>query len=73
MIWLPAGEVYLAPVIGSANGIVIVDRHFYQGNLITNLKLTFKNGKLLTGGSISLQSESHPVEFRKVELLQLKN
>lgn len=29
--------------------------------------------KLLTGGTISLQSESHPVEFRKVELLELKN
>ena len=29
------------------------------------------DGKLLTEGSISLQSESHPVEFRKVELLQL--
>ena len=27
--------------------------------------------KLLTGGTISLQSESHPVEFRKVELLPL--
>jgi hypothetical protein len=30
-----------------------------------------KDGELLTGGSISLQSESHPVEFRKVELLNL--
>ena len=30
------------------------------------------NGKLLEHGSISLQSESHPVEFRKVELLELK-
>ncbi len=30
-----------------------------------------KDGTLLTGGSISLQSESHPVEFRKVELRQL--
>ncbi|MEY4178096.1 MAG: hypothetical protein RLY70_1670 [Planctomycetota bacterium] len=29
-------------------------------------------GKLLTGGTISLQSESHPVEFRKVEILPLK-
>jgi len=29
-------------------------------------------GKLLDHGSISLQSESHPVEFRKVELLNLK-
>ena len=29
-------------------------------------------GKLLEDGSISLQSESHPVEFRNVELLNLK-
>lgn len=29
-------------------------------------------GKLLDHGSISLQSESHPIEFRKVELLDLK-
>jgi hypothetical protein len=26
---------------------------------------------MLTGGTISLQSESHPVEFRKVEILKL--
>jgi 3-keto-disaccharide hydrolase len=30
-----------------------------------------KDGELLASGSISLQSESHPVEFRKVELLDL--
>jgi hypothetical protein len=29
-------------------------------------------GKLLDRGTISLQSESHPVEFRKVELLKLE-
>jgi len=36
-------------------------------------KLIEKQGgeKLLTGGSISLQAESHPVEFRKVELKKL--
>lgn len=28
-------------------------------------------GKILTGGTISLQSESHPVEFRKVEIKPL--
>jgi hypothetical protein len=28
--------------------------------------------KMLTGGTISLQAESHPIEFRKVELLELK-
>jgi hypothetical protein len=27
--------------------------------------------KMVTGGTISLQSESHPVEFRKVELMRL--
>ena len=31
-----------------------------------------RDGELLSGGSISLQSESHPVEFRKVELLSLE-
>lgn len=31
-----------------------------------------KDGLLLSGGYISLQSESHPVEFRKVELLNLE-
>ncbi|MGH9320829.1 MAG: 3-keto-disaccharide hydrolase [Vicinamibacteria bacterium] len=30
-----------------------------------------QDGKLLTEGSISLQAESHPIEFRKVELLPL--
>jgi len=30
------------------------------------------DGQLLTGGYFSLQSESHPIEFRKVELLNLK-
>lgn len=31
-----------------------------------------QDGKLLTGGYISLQSESHPVEFRRVELFDLE-
>jgi hypothetical protein len=30
-----------------------------------------RDGEILTGGSISLQAESHPVEFHKVELLNL--
>ncbi|HEA30456.1 MAG TPA: DUF1080 domain-containing protein [Leeuwenhoekiella sp.] len=31
-----------------------------------------KTGKLLTGGTISLQSESAPTEFRKVEIIDLE-
>jgi hypothetical protein len=30
-----------------------------------------KDGQVLTSGTLSLQAESHPVEFRKVELLNL--
>ncbi len=29
--------------------------------------------KMLTGGTISLQSESHPIDFRKVELMPLES
>ena len=36
-------------------------------------KKLIKNGdKMLNEGTISLQSESHPIEFRKVEILPLK-
>jgi hypothetical protein len=33
--------------------------------------LAAKQGKMLKGGTISLQSESHPIEFRKVEIMVL--
>jgi hypothetical protein len=42
------------------------------GNVINFHAASKKDGQLLTGGYISLQSESHPVEFRKVELLNLE-
>jgi aminopeptidase len=45
-VYLPAGEAYLAPVPGTAEGKVVVDRQFYQGKEITGLILTFKAGKL---------------------------
>jgi hypothetical protein len=33
-----------------------------------------RDGELmLSGGTISLQSESHPVQFRKIELMQLSD
>ncbi|MEJ7588499.1 MAG: family 16 glycoside hydrolase [Ferruginibacter sp.] len=31
-----------------------------------------KDGQLLSSGYISLQSESHPIEFRKVEIMNLE-
>ncbi len=45
-VWLPAGEVYLAPVTGTAEGKVVADIHFYQGKEIQGFTLTFKAGKL---------------------------
>jgi Domain of Unknown Function (DUF1080) len=42
------------------------------GGNVTNFDPAQKrDGTILTQGSISLQSESHPVDFRKVELLNL--
>ncbi len=63
-----------------------VVRHFVNGELVLEYnkpqlderdahakELIAKAGgeKMLASGSISLQSESHPIEFRKVELLDL--
>ena len=42
------------------------------GNVSGHDPALLVNGKLLDHGSISLQSESHPIEFRKVQLLNLK-
>ena len=47
-------------------------KHIINGETVmeyTNPQLD--DGTLLEGGTISLQSESHPVEFRKVELKAL--
>jgi aminopeptidase len=45
-VWLPAGEVFLTPVAGTANGVVITDEDYIQGQPIVELRLEFKEGKL---------------------------
>lgn len=45
-VYLPAGEVFIAPVAGSAEGKVVVDRVFYQDKEILGVTLTFQKGKL---------------------------
>lgn len=42
------------------------------GNVDGQETIFGKSGQLLTGGTISLQSESHPVEFRHIEILNLE-
>jgi hypothetical protein len=41
------------------------------GNVAGHDSAQKRDGEILTSGTISLQAESHPVEFRKVELLNL--
>jgi len=58
-----------------ANGEKVLEYNKPQlggGNVSGNDPSLIVNGKLLDHGSISLQSESHPVEFRSVQLLNLK-
>jgi leucyl aminopeptidase (aminopeptidase T) len=47
-VWLPAGEVYLAPVPGTAEGKVVVDHQFVEGKKVSGLTLTYKAGKLVS-------------------------
>ncbi len=45
-VWLPAGEVYLAPVPGTAQGTFVADSFSYEGKPIDGLTLKFEKGKL---------------------------
>jgi aminopeptidase len=44
--WLPAGEVYVAPVPGSARGRIVVDRKLFQGVEYRDITVTVANGRL---------------------------
>ncbi len=46
IVYLPAGEVYVTPVKGTANGQVVLKNFFFQGEEIKDLKLTFVDGSL---------------------------
>ena len=60
-VWLPAGEVYLSPVPGTAQGKIVVDNQFYQGKEIRGLELRFKDGKLT---NMKAKSGLEPLEAR---------
>jgi leucyl aminopeptidase (aminopeptidase T) len=44
--WLPAGDVYLTAVPGSAEGTVVLDRQWWQGEPVDGLTFTIKAGKV---------------------------
>jgi aminopeptidase len=45
-VFLPAGELYTAPVTGTAEGKVIIAQEYYRGKEVTNLTLVFAAGKM---------------------------
>ena len=56
-------------IIHKINGkeVISYSKPFFGGQYNTN----FKEGEPVKDGYISLQSESHPIEFRNIELLEL--
>jgi hypothetical protein len=61
-------------IVHKVNGETVLSYEKPQiggGNVSKHDPAVKKDGQLLAGGTISLQAESHPVEFRKVELLNL--
>lgn len=62
-------------IIHSINGkeVIRYSKPVYGGNFIPETEeWKTKIGKPVTNGYIALQSESHPIEFRKIEVLELK-
>lgn len=60
--WLPAGDVYLVAVPGSAEGTVVVDRFWYREKPIDGLTLTIKGGKV-----VEMHAKSGPMEQFKTD------
>ena len=53
--------------------VLVYEKPQYDGNDKWVKQQGYTAGALITEGTISLQSESHPVEFRKVALFNLEN
>jgi len=58
--------------IVNGDTVMVYQKPQIGGGEVSNYDKTVKkDGQLLKGGYISLQSESHPIEFRKVEIIDL--
>lgn len=66
------GGTKITHVINGKNVIEYTDPQVGGGSVSGHNPAVKQDGKHLTEGYIALQSESHPVEFRRVELLNLK-
>jgi len=70
-VYLPAGEAFLAPVPGTAEGKVVIDRQFFQDKEIIGLTMIFKAGKMTSmtakSGLEALQKRYNAAESGKEE------
>ncbi|MCF6404797.1 DUF1080 domain-containing protein [Chitinophaga filiformis] len=75
--WVRAGALVLRDSVIKhfvfSDTVIVYNKPQSGGGNVMNADSTLTQaGRLLTEGSISLQSESHPVDFRKVELFDLE-
>ncbi len=59
--------------IVNGDTVLVYEKPQYGGGVVNGFDPAFKkDGQTITGGYIALQSESHPIEFRKVEIIDLE-
>lgn len=68
---LVLGDSLIKHIVGT-DTVLVYGKPQYDGKDAWVKKAGFKDGTTIKRGTISLQSESHPVQFRKVELLDLE-
>ncbi|MES1218373.1 MAG: DUF1080 domain-containing protein [Bacteroidota bacterium] len=69
---LVLGDSVIKQIVGGDTVLIYQKPQIGGGNVSNYNKAVKKDGQLLKSGYISLQSESHPVEFRKVEIIDLE-
>lgn len=47
-VYLPAGEVYVAPVPGTAQGTVVQGRSYFRGKQVDDLTMRFEGGRMVS-------------------------
>lgn len=77
-VWVRAevlvlGDSVIKHIVNGDTVLVYQKPQIGNGNVINYDSSVKKDGQLLSSGYISLQSESHPVEFRKVEIIDLSD
>jgi leucyl aminopeptidase (aminopeptidase T) len=57
-VYLPAGEVYCAPVAGSAEGKIVIGQAFFRGQEMTNVAIIIIGGKVtsMTGSGLGFDA-----------------